>query len=1015
MRGQRLAEGARYRHAVDEYVLGELAARRPVDVRGLLAVALANVQADVRLNALNLALGEIAPLLSTAAAGENEWQQARRVRLEQLWPVWLALAPGLLKALPATDEELARGLIDLALRCADHEALLGHLIAPAIVDALFAALRDPWLQARCLPQLGQIATRLVATRQPALIELRDGIGTLLRDGPARACDFVSDNRIGKDRLAELCDELRRYVLASADRPELRANQLVEARSLLACSAAERYWVIALSLIEDRIEPLGTLTRTFDYFAARARQKLRAELVRKPVEADVDDMRRLLEHMARIELASESQFYDSLLRWVMRHAREQGVDERLRPELSALITAMQADGDDYAPSRKLLKELSSFVTSVGMAEQPKFRFDDDCWGVPAAMVLQASGYGGNEAVLSWLLHCQNSSGTSPSAKWQRELRQLVTDTNADARALARDLLLTLLKPRLADPELPAAENRLLLSEPSGDTLKGIAWSALVWSDDEMAACLREGAVAAFKKIPNFGARSVKVGNACVAALSMWPGMSGARELCTLKSLLKQPSARATVDKALNRAAQQLGLSLQDLDEISTSTHELVDGERALVFGRYTCRIALDARGVGLSWFEADRALRTEPASIRKEYSAQRGSLKLIVKDMERSFAATRMRLERLLASERSWSREDFHARFVDHPFVSQLARSLVWTLQVSESAVAGLFREGGWFDIEGQPIQMDCISKVSPWHPALVPADEVRRWRQQVRERGLRQPFKQVYREVYRITDAELRTESYSNRFAAHVLRQHVMASVCQSRGWMYKLMGSFDSGSPCPTFQVPHHALSAEFWVHQASDGQDAQTAMGISIHVLSDQVRFYALSADGRDRRPLRLVDVAPAVFSEVMRDVDLLVAVSSIGADPSWVDHGAQDRFAAYFRSYSFGELGVSGESRKELLGDILPALTSLHGIAHIDGQYLVVQGKIRTYRIHLGSGNILMSPNDQYLCIVQDRAAKDEALAQPLLEGDHLLSMILSKALLLARDDRISDASIVRQIAP
>jgi hypothetical protein len=28
-------------------------------------------------------------------------------------------------------------------------------------------------------------------------------------------------------------------------------------------------------------------------------------------------------------------------------------------------------------------------------------------------------------------------------------------------------------------------------------------------------------------------------------------------------------------------------------------------------------------------------------------------------------------------------------------------------------------------------------------------------------------------------------------------------------------------------------------------------------------------------------------------------------------------------------------------------------------------VVKGELRTYRIHLGSGNILMEPNDQYLC--------------------------------------------------
>ena len=35
-----------------------------------------------------------------------------------------------------------------------------------------------------------------------------------------------------------------------------------------------------------------------------------------------------------------------------------------------------------------------------------------------------------------------------------------------------------------------------------------------------------------------------------------------------------------------------------------------------------------------------------------------------------------------------------------------------------------------------------------------------------------------------------------------------------------------------------------------------------------------------------------------------------------------------------------------------------------------FLIVRGELRTYRIHLGSGNILMDPNSQYLCIVPGR---------------------------------------------
>ena len=40
-------------------------------------------------------------------------------------------------------------------------------------------------------------------------------------------------------------------------------------------------------------------------------------------------------------------------------------------------------------------------------------------------------------------------------------------------------------------------------------------------------------------------------------------------------------------------------------------------------------------------------------------------------------------------------------------------------------------------------------------------------------------------------------------------------------------------------------------------------------------------------------------------------------------------------------------------------------------LDDRFLLVRGDLRTYKIHLGSGNILMEPNDQYLCIVPSRS--------------------------------------------
>ena len=83
-------------------------------------------------------------------------------------------------------------------------------------------------------------------------------------------------------------------------------------------------------------------------------------------------------------------------------------------------------------------------------------------------------------------------------------------------------------------------------------------------------------------------------------------------------------------------------------------------------------------------------------------------------------------------------------------------------------------------------------------------------------------------------------------------------------------------------------------------------------------------------------------------------------------------------------------------------------------IEDRFLVVRGDLRTYKIHLGSGNILMEPNDQYLCIVRDasQSTRDGGVVLPF-EGDHTFALILSKALLLAEDKKIKDQVILNQI--
>jgi len=145
-------------------------------------------------------------------------------------------------------------------------------------------------------------------------------------------------------------------------------------------------------------------------------------------------------------------------------------------------------------------------------------------------------------------------------------------------------------------------------------------------------------------------------------------------------------------------------------------------------------------------------------------------------------------------------------------------------------------------------------------------------------------------------------------------------------------------------------------------------------------------------------------------MRDVDLFVGVASVAGDPEWLDRG-HERYHAYWRETSFGELAESAVVRRELLRDLLPSLR-IAGRCSLDDRSLVVRGNLRTYRIHLGSANVLMEPNDQYLCIVPARGKAATKVFLPFPE-DERFNVILSKAFLLAEDDRIKDPTILAQI--
>ena len=554
----------------------------------------------------------------------------------------------------------------------------------------------------------------------------------------------------------------------------------------------------------------------------------------------------------------------------------------------------------------------------------------------------------------------------------------------------------------------------LHEKSSVFLKGLLWSLVKFHDSKTLNLIGKLAERCFKKIPGVGPAAAGVGNACLYVLGNTKGLEGVSHLSRLKLKIKQNSTRKLIENYISTSSEKLGVSSSEIEELSIPDFGLCNGEKQIVFDDYILKLKIIELGkIQLSWIKPDGSSQKSTPSFVKETAKHKEKLKKAKADViqiKKYLTAQRDRIDRLYLDDRIWSYDAYQKSYFNHGLVSFITKKLLWQFSDEKRFITALFKEDGWYDKNDKKLDwIDHNTEVRLWHPIYSDIDDVLHWRSIFDVLQIKQPLKQVYREVYILTDAEVNTKSYSNRMAAHILKQHQFNALTAVRGWKYTLMGAFDNGvdAEMATINIRSHGLQAQFWINEILSDDDFNDS-GIWNYVATDQVRFTKDDGEAMD-----LINIPKLVFSEVMRDVDLFVGVCSVGNDPEWRDNGGLPQYRDYWTGYSFGDLTEVAKTRKVILEKILPRL-KINDVSTIDGKFLKVKGKKRTYKIHIGSSNILMEPNDQYLCIVPTRG-KDKATENVFLpfEGDRGLSLILSKAFLLASDDKIEDPTILSQI--
>lgn len=638
----------------------------------------------------------------------------------------------------------------------------------------------------------------------------------------------------------------------------------------------------------------------------------------------------------------------------------------------------------------------------------------------------------------LSHASDSETGSPTAKWVAQTKRWI-EAIGEAEVAKR------LCKWLSLISRPAEENTdRTITYSNGYTfthdprafievhlaiLKGMAWIAGIISCDELSRVVGKAGISAYAKIPGTGPRATRVGNACVWALGNIGSDCALAQLALMKVKVKFGTAQNSIEKALVKLAGKLGVSPDELGEMSVPDYGLTEvGRHEEKLGDYTAVLEVDGRKPSITFKNHEgKAMKSVPVAVKRDFEQDLKELRGNAKDLEKMLSAQRERLDNIFLAQKTWPLALWRERYLDHPVVGMLARRLIWWFMVEGKETAAIWLDGNLLMPDGTPLELYGDTTVRIWHPIECSTEEVLAWRRFLFEHMVQQPFKQAHREIYLLTDAERTTRIYSNRFASHVIKQHQFSSLCAARGWKNRLRLFVDDDYPPAFRELPLWDMRAEFWIDGIGDAFTDEFVLesGAFRYLSTDQVRFYPINADqvsahaygggytGSGADPIPMEDIPLIVLSEILRDVDLFVGVTSVGNDPTWGDGGPGGRFRDYWKTLSFGELGETAETRREIIAGLLPRL-KIGRVSRLDGRFLRVSGKLRTYKIHLGSGNILMEPNDQYLCIVKapNWSTKNDKLFLPF-EGDDKLSVIISKAFLLAADDEITDPTINSQI--
>jgi len=389
-------------------------------------------------------------------------------------------------------------------------------------------------------------------------------------------------------------------------------------------------------------------------------------------------------------------------------------------------------------------------------------------------------------------------------------------------------------------------------------------------------------------------------------------------------------------------------------------DLRHGSVEVVEGDVRVTLSIDADGEAqLTTEKNGKTLKEVPASLRKVPSiaalrTRKSALGQQTSRMRKSLEESMVRGDVFTAAELK--------ELGEHPLLRSMLKTLFFI--TSESHI-----------FQGDAIAHNRASARIAHATDLLGSGKWSQYQRDCVAASTRQPFKQAFRELYVLTDAEQSQKLTSSRYEGQQVNPAQALATVGKRGWV---------NVPEEGLRRTFHREGVSAWVTFLNGWFTPTEVDGLTVeHVV------FTRREDGKH---VELSEINPRLFSEVMRDLDLMVSVAHRGGVDPEASASTTEMRAALIRETT--------------------ALLKIDNVRLTD-RHALIDGKLASYNLHLGSGIIHRQPGGS-LCIIPVHSQHRGRIFLPFADDDPKTAEIISKVLLLAKDHAIQDPTILEQLS-